>query len=284
MFMALWTGDCGSLTLVPNSCSDPESEQVTGLTPGTTYYLQVYTYTGEGGQTSAFDACIGTLPPPPANDDCAGAYPMEVNPDLDCGSLTAGTVAGATDSGVTTDCSGTPDDDVWFSFTATYTDHTISLDDVTGSTDDMYMALWSGDCGNLTLVPNTCSDPESMDVTDLLPGTTYYLQVYTWTSDAGQSSAFNVCVGTEPQTVGIAEDPASHGISVYPDPATTELFITTRNGKPVQVKVYDMVGNMVMEQDVSDRLDISGLAPGSYILFAVDGKGEDPMHVRFMKN
>ncbi len=282
MFMALWTGDCGNLTLVPGSCSDPQSAFMAGLTPGTTYYLQVYTYTSTAGQNSAFNVCIGTPPPPPANDECSGAVALTVNPDYSCSSVTPGTVASATASNVTSTCGGTADDDVWFSFTATDTLHRISLINFTGSTSDMYMALWSGDCGNLTLVPGSCSDPQTLDIGGLTVGTTYYLQVYTWTSTPNQSSAFDVCVGTDfGQAVGEVEPP--HQLAVYPNPASTELFINTATGKPVHVKVFDMVGHLAIEQNMTTRLDITSLAPGSYSVLIIDEKGTAQSHAHFVK-
>lgn len=198
MYMAVWGGDCNNLALLPNGCSDPNSMMVFGLTPGATYYLQVYSYTSTPGQTSAFNVCVGTPPPPPANDECTGAFALTVNPNYNCTSVTAGTVTSATPSNVTSTCFGTADDDVWFSFTATDTLHRISLENITGSTSDMYMALWSGDCTSLNLVPNSCSDPQTMNIGGLTPGTQYYLQVYTYTSTTGQTSTFDVCVGTEP--------------------------------------------------------------------------------------
>lgn len=198
MYMALWSGACGNLVQVPNTCSDPEAYIVNGLAAGTTYYLQVYSWTSTPGQTSTFNVCVGTPPPPPANDDCTGAFALTVNPNHDCGTVTSGTVTSATPSNVASSCFGTADDDVWFSFTATDTLHRISLINITGSTSDMYMALWEGDCNNLVLVPNSCSDPQTMDIGGLTVGTQYYLQVYTWTSTTGQTSVFDVCVGTEP--------------------------------------------------------------------------------------
>lgn len=136
---------------------------------------------------------------PATNDDCANAIALTVNPNYNCGTTTLGTVIGATDSGVmSTECNGTADDDVWFTFTATDTLHRISLENIEGSTVDMYMSLWTGDCGNLVHVAGSCSDPQTLDIGGLTIGTTYYLQVYTWTSTTGQTSAFDVCVGSEP--------------------------------------------------------------------------------------
>ncbi|MCR9171430.1 MAG: T9SS type A sorting domain-containing protein [bacterium] len=198
MYHSVWEGTCPSLTLVNNTCSDPNSQTVTGLTPGNTYYIRVYTWTGTTGQTSNFDVCLTeyTPPPAPANDDCSGAYPVTVNATAGCASVTAGTVGGATSSSQsTTACGGTEDDDVWFSFVAPATG-AVSLDllNITGGTTDLYHSIWEGTCPALNLVANTCSDPNSQLITGLTPGNTYYIRVYSWTSTTGQTSVFDVCL------------------------------------------------------------------------------------------
>ncbi|NHM06969.1 T9SS type A sorting domain-containing protein [Flavobacterium sp. CYK-4] len=201
LFHSVWTGaDCDNLTLVPNTCSDPNNSTANGLTPGETYYLRVYSWTATVGQTSTFDVCIGTPPPPPANDDCAGAIAVNVNADAVCTEFTSGTIASATPSNTdTAACGGTEDDDVWFSFVATGTSHYINLNNVAGSTLDLYHSVWTGaDCDNLTLVPNTCSDPNNSLAAGLTPGDTYYVRVYSWTATAGQTSTFDICIGTPP--------------------------------------------------------------------------------------
>ncbi|WP_299182097.1 choice-of-anchor J domain-containing protein [uncultured Chryseobacterium sp.] len=189
-YFQVLSGSCGSLVSV--LCSDPSTGTVTGLTPGNTYYIRVYSYSGAGYNLS-FDICVGTIPPPPANDDCANAISLTVNPDLNCGSVTAGHTAGATQSMAATPCFGTPDDDVWYSFVATSTSHAILLSNVTNSTD-MYFQVLSGACGSLTSV--VCSDPNSTTLTGLTVGDTYYIRVYTYGS--GNYAGFNICVGTPP--------------------------------------------------------------------------------------
>src|SRR5690606_11537085 len=139
---------------------------------------RVYSYSG-AGYNQSFDICVETIPPPPANDDCANAISLTVNPDLNCGSVTAGHTAGATQSMAATPCFGTPDDDVWYSFVATSTSHAILLSNVTNSTD-MYFQVLSGACGSLTSV--VCSDPNSTTLTGLTVGNTYYIRVYTYGS------------------------------------------------------------------------------------------------------
>jgi hypothetical protein len=83
--------------------------------------------------------------------------------------------------------------------------------------------------------------------------------------------------------IGIADITAPNGFAVFPNPASTTLFITTPDKAPVHVKVYDMVGNLVMEQDMVHQLDIADLATGSYSLVATDSKGGHEAHARFMK-
>ncbi|WP_417366726.1 choice-of-anchor L domain-containing protein [Flavobacterium beibuense] len=189
----VYSGSCGSLTEL--YCSNPNNSVAGGLTIGNTYYVRVYS-TSSLPQTSVFDVCIGTPPPPPANDDCADAFAVTVNPDLNCTSFTSGTVAWATPSIDANSCGGTDDDDVWFSFVATSETHTVNLNNITGSTTDLYHAVYSGSCGSLTNL--VCSDPNNSLVGGLTIGETYYVRVYTWTSTPAQTSAFDLCIGTPP--------------------------------------------------------------------------------------
>ncbi|MDN3635547.1 hypothetical protein QWY85_12810, partial [Neolewinella lacunae] len=206
MGMALYTGTggCGGLTFF--GTSDPETYNVTGLTPGTLYYVRVYGWFGSI-QNVNFNICVGTPPPPPpppSNDECANAIPLTVNADFNCGTVTAGTTAGATAStSPPGTISGTANNDVWFSFTATSSAHRISLLNLvndgsgTSTSTDMGMALYTGTGGCAGLTFFGTSDPETYNVTGLTPGTLYYLRVYGWFTSV-QNVNFNVCVGTTP--------------------------------------------------------------------------------------
>jgi hypothetical protein len=133
---------------------------------------------------------------PPSNDDCANAIMVMVNPDLSCTLTTPGTITSATPSSDAITCGGTADDDVWFSFVATSTDHEIELQNPTGTTTDLYHGLYSGMCGSLTEI--LCSDPNTSTITGLTIGDTYYLRVYTWTATPNQAVDFDVCIGVIP--------------------------------------------------------------------------------------
>src|SRR5690606_27950976 len=142
-------------------CSDPESTIVGGLTAGQIYFVRVWTWSSANNTRSDFNICVGTPPPPPANDECSGAIPLTVNPDMSCAITTASSTANATpstDPAPTCAAAGI-NDDVWFSFVATNPAHAISISNISGSAD-MVMQVYSGACG--AGVPLVCSDPEEM--------------------------------------------------------------------------------------------------------------------------
>jgi len=171
------------------------------LAPNTTHYVKIVAV-GSGGESSGCtEQMFTTAPPPPANDECATAITIPVNPNLNCGTVTAGYTIGATDSGTApSPCYGQADDDVWFKFVATATTHKISLLNITsvGSTagdTDTYFQVFSGGCGALSSI--LCSDPPSGVVSGLTVGETYLVRVYSYYG-AGSNQSFNICVGTFP--------------------------------------------------------------------------------------
>jgi len=189
------TSGCGALTFVDDS--DPNTLFLSGLTIGNTYLVRVYNWSSTIFYNT-FDICVGTPPSAPENDECSAAVPLTVNEDLNCTEVTNGTIAAATDSGVNT-CGGTEDDDVWFSFVATSETHTVSLLNITGGTTDLYHAVYDADPGCEALgTALTCSDPNNSTTSGLTVGNTYFVQVYSWTSTAGQTSVFDICIGTPP--------------------------------------------------------------------------------------
>jgi len=67
----VYSGTCAG-TLTQLVCSDPNSSTLTGLTVGQTYFIRVYSYTSTSGQTSTFDVCIKSDPPPVTS--CSGNF------------------------------------------------------------------------------------------------------------------------------------------------------------------------------------------------------------------
>lgn len=175
------------------ACSDdvnglmPEITQ-SGLTSGTTYYIRIWQYSSG---TGTFNICITSSP---ANDECTGAYTVTANTGTTCTSQTAGTLVNATASVQSIGaCGGTADDDVWFKFTATSTTMTSNINNVSGSTTDLYHTVYGGTCGSLG-TEIICSDPNGNNLTGLTIGATYYIRIYSYTSTIGQTSTFDVCV------------------------------------------------------------------------------------------
>jgi len=156
------------------------------------YYQRIITCTFSG--LSATSSSLQYITSSPANDECVNATPLTVNTGATCTAVTAGTVNCATASAQSNSCSGTADDDVWFSFVATNASHTISLLNIAGSVTDMYHSIYSGTCGALTEIK--CNDADVSTVTGLTVGATYYVRVYTYTGTAGQTTTFNICVST----------------------------------------------------------------------------------------
>ena len=199
--MAVYSGSCGSLSEI--TCDDdggpgtmPEII-VIGATAGETIWIRLWDY--GGGDYGDFDICVVDVPPP-ANDDCSNAESLTVNPDENCATTTSGTILAATASGDATSCSGTPNNDVWYTFTADYDEQNISLLNVSGSTTDMYFSVYSGSCGALTEL--ICSDPNSSWVSGLTVGDTYYVRVYSYGS-TDVNTTFDVCVTSPSCTDGI---------------------------------------------------------------------------------
>lgn len=216
------------------------------------------------------------------NDGCETAVMAPVNEDLQCGLTASGTIAGATASGVTTTCFGTPDDDVWFTFTAIATSHHISLIDITGSTTDLYMALWTGPCTAPTLVPNSCSDAEEFDVVGLTTGETYYLQVYSWTDTPGQTSAFSACIGTA--GIGFADNSPAASLVLYPSPVTEWLTLRGLPSGASILRLVDAMGREVHRERIGTGIDVRALVPGTYTLVALDRDGGTLARARFVKD
>ncbi|WP_284653340.1 choice-of-anchor L domain-containing protein [Flavobacterium terrisoli] len=138
------------------------------------------------------------------NDECDNAIDVPVNPATECVQFVSGTVIGATASALPeTTCGGTADDDVWFSFTATATDHSINFNNLLGNDTFMVHGVYSGTCGTLTEL--YCSFDNQSIASGLVIGQTYYIRVHTWTGDANQNTTFDVCIGTIPPPISTDE-------------------------------------------------------------------------------
>jgi hypothetical protein len=176
-----------------------ETLSLQGLTIATTYRIRVYGR-GVGYATQAnFDICVvnGVVTPGPANDNCAGAITVIPSGTPTCSSPTSGTVLNATQSAPSTTCFGTNNDDVWYKFVATQSIHNVV---VNGSAQfDAIIEAFSGACGasGISCIDNTGDGgTETLSLTGLTPGSTYFVRVFDEGVGAPVTLTFTICVTT----------------------------------------------------------------------------------------
>ncbi|MFT7330952.1 MAG: hypothetical protein ACI848_001024 [Roseivirga sp.] len=252
------------------------------LTSGETYDIYVVANC-VGDDNSVLATISWTMPfTPPSNDDCDDAISLTVNTDQSCSNVTSGTITGATASSQEDDVTGTPNNDVWFSFTATGTDHRVSLSGVvnqgggTSTSTDMGMGVYdvTGGCDGLVLVGD--SDPDELSLSNLTPSNTYLIRVYGWYSTIANNN-FNICVGSpSPPIVPNYSDDFSNypgdwaeANGAYGLPAgassnfTSGIFANdsnNSNGASAKVNIY---GTLIDEYLISPKFNLSG---GTYYL------------------
>ncbi len=197
----VFSGTCGSLTLL--NCEDPNTSYIHGLTIGQTYYVRVYTWSSSATTTSSFDICIYGVQPPPSNDECSGAISLTPSSSSLCSSPVSGTTENATPSSTAApSCSADGiNDDVWYSFVAAATTHTVKISDATSTTA---VALYSGSCGTLTQITGACAST-NLSVAGLTPGTTYFVRVYSTSTYSANFSNFNICIAVPPANDNCAD-------------------------------------------------------------------------------
>lgn len=170
---------------------------ITGLSASTTYDIWVRSDCG----SSLYSPYVGPISftTRPVNDECANAVSVTVNSSNVCTSTTTGTSVNASQSLVACAGSGTADDDVWYSFVASNTSHTVTLTPLT--MNNANFQVFSGSCGSLTSLAcinnTTGSTVETTGLTSLTIGTTYYIRVYSNGNGSGQGT-FTLCVSSPP--------------------------------------------------------------------------------------
>ena len=200
VYFQVLKGDCGNLTSILCSGSDcgymtsascPLSI-VNNLTVGETYYIKVFS--GSGYSSHKFEICVGTMPPPPANDNCTNAISVPVNSGMDCINVTSGTTLSSTKSAVS--CDNFSRYDVWYKFIATDTKHIIKLiNKVAVGEPNSLGGL------NFNVFGGSCANPICVGiggavglVTGLMVGETYYLRVFDVQGTPQSGFNFDLCI------------------------------------------------------------------------------------------
>lgn len=76
---------------------------------------------------------------------------------------------------------------------------------------------------------------------------------------------------------------AASGLRIFPNPTNGVLFVDYRSNTPVNIRVYDMVGHVVLEENMTNRVDVSSLKLGAYVLTTLDAQGTVLARARFSK-
>ncbi len=165
------------------------------------------------------------------SDGCSTATSISVTPN--CSSPTAGTTTGATQT--ISGCVGTADDDVWYTFTATATNHIITVTPSAGM--DPVVQLFSGPCS--TLISLKCmdlgftGDAETIYASGLSIGVDYTIRVYHYYSGSGTGD-FTICVTEAPPAPGNDACASATLLNVYssctPTSGTTVSASQTQTG------------------------------------------------------
>ncbi|WP_460557787.1 fibronectin type III domain-containing protein, partial [Hymenobacter daeguensis] len=187
---------------------------LTGLTALTGYQFYVTQNCGGANGNSALSnaGAFTTNPNPAANDECTTAVGLTVA--ATCTTPTNGAVFGATQSlAPTANCGGTVANDVWYSFTATSTSHTITINPQFSAAYDVR----SGACASTTSI--FCATASSGTATNrtiggLTVGQQYFIRIYASGTQptTGPTSTFTLCVVPGPATP--ANDDCAGAINV----------------------------------------------------------------------
>jgi hypothetical protein len=65
---------------------------------------------------------------------------------------------------------------------------------------------------------------------------------------------------------GIIALKPGNAISIYPNPASTELYIVTENFHATEMTMYDVNGQLVRSGKFGPKIDISTLSSGAYLI------------------
>lgn len=167
------------------------------LTPGTQYFIRVFSTTASPASPTGadFDICVtDPVTPAPSNDECAGAINLPV---FNSCSNNPGNMAGATPSAIALGggCTAPNVYDVWYKFTAANTGSTtITISSLGTNFTNSGIEILSGSCGSLTSIACNTGTSVSAAVT---VGNTYYVRVYSRSAPLPNGNArFNICATT----------------------------------------------------------------------------------------
>ncbi len=242
-----------------------------GLDDATTYYWKV-TPVNNGAEATGCPEWSFTseYPAPPANDTCAGAIALTVDPDT-CGAPTLTDNSFATDSGeAAPSCANYNGGDLWFTVTIPASGSVTITTSSTGSmVSDTGMAVYSGTCGSLTELE--CDDDDGdglfsqVELTGQTPGDIVYVRVWEYGND--RFGEFAICAF---DPIAAIADNQIAGFKFYPNPVNNTLNISAKDNIEA-VSITNVMGQEVLRvspEATQTQIDMSHLQNGVYFVKA----------------
>jgi hypothetical protein len=235
--------------------------------------VRVFTTTATTGQNTTFDICIGTPPPPPANDDCSGAIEITAGGTISSFPVTGSTVSATTTAGlpVLTCVPSARANDVWYSVVVPASGTlTIETAPAPGTLmTDSVLTVFSGTCGSLVEIG--CDDDSSDTgnfsleaLTGLTPGEVIYIGVWRYGTTVDgefQVSAYDASLLSNSSF-------ENESFKAYPNPVQNVLNLSF-NKNISNVKVFNLLGQEVMTNAINvnqSQIEMSHLASGTYLV------------------
>ena len=138
--------------------------------------------------------------------------------------------------------------------------------------DEEYYSMEEGSAGRVTRDLWDIGFKSGVFTSSISVNTTMGMELYTYPN--ADTSAWYDNTSTGPALE------AGSGLSLYPVPATDDLFVRheLKTTQPVNISVFDVTGKQVLQREAERlhdselRLDISSLSPGVYILQIRNGE------------
>ena len=218
----IFTGTPSALVLVgtgaaySSTSSSSIKQLITNSSLNPVYYVRVFHNTTTLPSDKTFSIEVLN---PPTNDECAGAIVLTPGiPGENCTSITGDNTRATGTSPAITSCSGSADDDVWYSFVATSTNHV--LDVKGGSSYTPVIQIFNGsncpiDATNVINCNKASGTNKTASITynNFLVGSTYYFRIYDNANTPSTTPTFDICLKTPPTNDECGND----AIELFPE-------------------------------------------------------------------
>ncbi|MBC8048401.1 MAG: T9SS type A sorting domain-containing protein [Fimbriimonadaceae bacterium] len=198
--MALYSGDCSSLTLI--ECDDNDMPgasnmpylDVAGLTAGSTVYLRFWKFSSGFG---SFNICAYAPPigPPPANDEACSAEYITVGDT--CILQAEDNLYATSSTEANPGCGSYTGSDVWYKLIIPESGE-VNIETESSTMSDAAMSVYSGTCSSLSL--QGCDDDSGKGTMPSIsacgvPGDTLWVRIW---KHGGGTGTFTLCAYIQP--------------------------------------------------------------------------------------